>query len=169
MLPSYHTAYIALGSNLDDRLARIDAATDSLTRLARTPLVLSHLYDTTPMYLETQPRFVNGVAKLETDLQPAALLEALLAIEASMGRLRAERNGPRVIDLDLLLWDDLTLETTELTLPHPRLHERPFVLRPMVDLAPSLQHPSLHGTMEQLWSELEQTLAPHERPVRIVR
>jgi 2-amino-4-hydroxy-6-hydroxymethyldihydropteridine diphosphokinase len=114
MLPAYHTAFVALGSNLDDRLSPIDAATDRLAALSRTPIVRSHLYDTTPMYLETQPRFVNGVVRLQTELEPEALLAALLAIESSLGRVRGERNGPRVIDLDLLLWDDLIVASEAL-------------------------------------------------------
>jgi 2-amino-4-hydroxy-6-hydroxymethyldihydropteridine diphosphokinase len=119
------------------------------------------------MYLEEQPRFVNAVVMLETDLDPDALLSRLLQIEASLGRIRAERNGPRVIDLDLLLWDDLVREDEALTLPHPRLHERPFVLRPLVDLDPGLRHPTLGRRVDELWSELLPTLASDELPVRL--
>lgn len=169
MLPAYHTAYIALGSNLQDRLAHLDVATTHLARLSRTPLLVSHLYDTAPMYLESQPRFVNGVARLQTSLQPGELLAALLGIESSMGRVRGEPNGPRVIDLDLLLWDDVELQSDHLTLPHPRLHERPFVLRPIVDLAPTLHHPALRRPMIELWRDLERRLGSHEQPVRIQR
>ena len=167
MPPAYHTAFVALGSNLDDRLRCIDAATAQLARLACGPIRRSHLYDTTPMYLEEQPRFVNAVVMLETDLDPDALLSRLLQIEASLGRIRAERNGPRVIDLDLLLWDDLVRENEALTLPHPRLHERPFVLRPLVDLDPGLRHPTLGRRVDELWSELLPTLASDELPVRL--
>lgn len=169
MLPAYHTAFVALGSNLGDRLTPMDAATERLAKLSRTPILRSHLYDTTPMYLETQPRFVNGVVRLQTELDPEPLLAALLAIETALGRVRGERNGPRVIDLDLLLWDDLVVSSAALALPHPRLHERPFVLRPMVDLAPELQHPTLGRTMRELWTALEQGLAASEQPVRIDR
>lgn len=169
MLPAYHTAFVALGSNLDDRLTPMDAATERLARLSRTPIFRSHLYDTTPMYLETQPRFLNGVVRLQTDFEPEALLTELLAIEAGLGRVRSERNGPRVIDLDLLLWDDHMFSSDRLMVPHPRLHERPFVLRPMVDLAPELQHPTLNRTMLELWTDLEQRLSPSEQPVRIRR
>ena len=167
MPPAYHTAFVALGSNLDDRLRCIDAATAQLACLACGPIRRSHLYDTTPMYLEEQPRFVNAVVMLQTDLDPDALLSRLLQIEASLGRIRAERNGPRVIDLDLLLWDDLVRENEALTLPHPRLHERPFVLCPLVDLDPGLRHPTLGRRVDELWSELLPTLASDELPVRL--
>jgi len=167
MPPAYHTAFVALGSNLDDRLRCIDAATAQLARLACGPIRRSHFYDTTPMYLEEQPRFVNAVVMLETDLDPDALLSRLLQIETSLGRIRAERNGPRVIDLDLLLWDDLVRENEALTLPHPRLHERPFVLCPLVDLDPGLRHPTLGRRVDELWSELLPTLASDELPVRL--
>ena len=167
MPPAYHTAFVALGSNLDDRLRCIKAATAQLARLSRTPIQRSHLYDTTPMYLEDQPRFVNAVVRLQTDLDPDALLLRLLEIETLLGRVRAERNGPRVIDLDLLLWDDIVHETGALILPHPRLHERPFVLRPLVDIAPGLRHPTRGSRVDELWAELLPTLAPDERPVRL--
>lgn len=167
MPPAHHTAFVALGSNLDDRLSCIEAATAQLARLACTPIRRSHLYDTAPMYLVEQPRFVNAVVMLETDLDPNALLSRLLHIEASLGRVRAERNGPRVIDLDLLLWDDLVHEIEALTLPHPRLHERPFVLRPLVDLEPSLRHPTLGRRVDELWAALLPTLASDELPVRL--
>ena len=167
MPPVYHTAFVALGSNLADRLRCIDAATEQLARLASTPLRRSHLYDTAPMYLEEQPRFVNAVVSFQTDLDPDALLRRLLEIETSLGRIRAERNGPRVIDLDLLLWDDLVCENEALTLPHPRLQERPFVLRPLVDLDPGLRHPTLGRSVDELWAALLPTLASDELPVRL--
>lgn len=166
MPPDHHTAYVALGSNLDDRLARIDEATVRLSTLAVAPVVRSHLYDTVPMYLEAQPRFLNGVAKLTTALEPEALLKELLAIETAMGRVRAERNGPRVIDLDLLLWDDLHFESPALVLPHPRLHERPFVLRPLMDLAPRLVLPHLGRAVADCWEQLESNMQPEDRPLR---
>jgi len=167
MPPAYHTAFVALGSNLDDRLRCIDAATAQLAQLSCAPIQRSHLYDTTPMYLEEQPRFVNTVVRLQTDLDPDRLLARLLDIETSLGRVRAERNGPRVIDLDLLLWDNLVRETEELILPHPRLHERPFVLRPLLDLDPGLRHPTLDRRVDELWAELLPNLAPDELPIRL--
>jgi 2-amino-4-hydroxy-6-hydroxymethyldihydropteridine diphosphokinase len=167
MPPAYHTAFVALGSNLDDRLRCIDAATAQLAQLSCAPIQRSHLYDTTPMYLEEQPRFVNTVVRLQTDLDPDRLLARLLDIETSLGRVRAERNGPRVIDLDLLLWDNLVRETEALILPHPRLHERPFVLRPLLDLDPGLRHPTLDRRVDELWAELLPNLAPDELPIRL--
>jgi 2-amino-4-hydroxy-6-hydroxymethyldihydropteridine diphosphokinase len=167
MHPAYHTAFVALGSNLDDRLRCIEAATAQLAQLSCAPIQRSHLYDTTPMYLEEQPRFVNTVVRLQTDLDPDRLLARLLDIETSLGRVRAERNGPRVIDLDLLLWDNLVRETEALILPHPRLHERPFVLRPLLDLDPGLRHPTLDRRVDELWAELLPNLAPDELPIRL--
>ena len=167
MPPAYHTAFVALGSNLDDRLRCIDAATAQLAQLSCAPIQRSHLYDTTPMYLEEQPRFVNTVVRLQTDLDPDRLLARLLDIETSLGRVRAERNGPRVIDLDLLLWDNLVRESEALILPHPRLHERPFVLRPLLDLDPGLRHPTLDRRVDELWAELLPNLAPDELPIRL--
>ena len=167
MSSAYHTAFVALGSNLDDRLRCIEAATAQLAQLSCAPIQRSHLYDTTPMYLEEQPRFVNTVVRLQTDLDPDRLLARLLDIETSLGRVRAERNGPRVIDLDLLLWDNLVRETEALILPHPRLHERPFVLRPLLDLDPGLRHPTLDRRVDELWAELLPNLAPDELPIRL--
>lgn len=169
MQPLLHTAFVALGSNLDDRTGPIETATLRLTELSRTPLQRSHLYDTSPMYLEDQPRFLNGVVKLTTNLEPELLLSALLNIETQLGRVRAERNGPRVIDLDLLLWDDVCCEGERLTLPHPRLAERPFVLCPLAELAPELVHPRLGRRMDDLWRELSGGLHPSELPVRTDR
>ena len=169
MQPLLHTAFVALGSNLQDREGRIDAATDYLAALSRTPLLRSHLYDTPPMYLEQQPRFLNGVARMTTNLSADELLEALLSIESAMGRVRAERNGPRVIDLDLLLWDNACQSSHRLTLPHPGIAERPFVLCPLAEVAPDLVHPLLDRRMDDLWLDLRARLHPSELPVRTLR
>jgi 2-amino-4-hydroxy-6-hydroxymethyldihydropteridine diphosphokinase len=143
------TAYIGLGSNLGDRLATLRTAVRRLEMLGRIAAV-SRLYETEPVgYLE-QPRFLNAVVALETALAPVALLRALLGIERDLGRTRSFPNAPRALDLDLLLADDVVLDSTELTLPHPRLHERTFVLVPLAEIAPEVVHPMSRQTVRDL-------------------
>ncbi|NHC05158.1 2-amino-4-hydroxy-6-hydroxymethyldihydropteridine diphosphokinase [Azonexus fungiphilus] len=135
-------AYIALGANLGDPAATVNAAFAALDRLPHSRLLAkSALYRTAPVGIADQPEFVNAAARLETTLAPEALLDALLDIEQVFGRVRAERNGPRTLDLDLLLYDELRLATPRLILPHPRLHLRAFVLQPLAELAPDLALP----------------------------
>ena len=135
-------AYIALGANLGDPAATVNAAFAALNRLPHSRLLAkSALYRTAPVGIADQPEFVNAAARLETTLAPEALLDALLDIEQAFGRVRAERNGPRTLDLDLLLYDELRLATPRLILPHPRLHLRAFVLQPLAELAPDLALP----------------------------
>ena len=140
-------AFIALGANLGDPVATIRAAFEALNELPESRLLAcSELYRTAPVGMTGQPEFVNAAARIETTLAPEALLDALLAIEHRFGRIRAERNGPRTLDLDILLYDDLVIDTPRLTLPHPRLHLRAFVLYPLADLAPDLALPG-RGTL----------------------
>lgn len=130
-------AYLGLGTNLGDREANLSRA---LELLAATPGVrvrrASAIYETEPVGPREQPRFLNQVVEVETELAPRALLARLLRIEAALGRARRERWGPRTMDMDILLYDDLVLETPGLTLPHPRLTERAFALVPLAELAP---------------------------------
>lgn len=141
------TAYIALGANLGDPVATVNAAFAALATLPQTRLeAISALYRTAPVGITEQPEFINAAARLDTDLAPEALLDALLAIEQQFGRIRGERNGPRTLDLDVLLYDDLVLHTERLTLPHPRLHLRAFVLYPLADVGPDLIIPG-RGTL----------------------
>lgn len=137
------TAWIGLGSNLDDPVAQVSRALDALAGIEQTYLLqASSLYASPPMGPPDQPEYVNAVAGLLTTLTPDALLDALQAIEQAHGRVRTgERWGPRTLDLDLLLYDDLQLETGRLTLPHPGLHERAFVLHPLAEVAPELVIP----------------------------
>ncbi|HTT41250.1 MAG TPA: 2-amino-4-hydroxy-6-hydroxymethyldihydropteridine diphosphokinase [Burkholderiales bacterium] len=129
--------YIGLGSNLQDPAAQITQAFDELARLPRTRLLRrSSLYLSAPMGEPDQPEFVNAVALLETELSPPHLLEALLAIEARHRRVRGEPNGPRTLDLDLLLVGDDVIHLPQLDVPHPRMHERAFVLCPLAELDP---------------------------------
>ena len=135
-------AYIALGANLGDPAATVNAAFAALDDLPQTRLLAtSALYRTAPVGIADQPEFVNAAASIETTLTPAALLDALLAIEQQFGRVRGEKNGPRTLDLDILLYADQIITTPRLTLPHPRLHLRAFVLYPLADLAPALHIP----------------------------
>jgi len=137
-----NTAYVALGANLGDPASTIRAAFGALANLPESRVVhCSSLYRTAPVGIVDQPEFVNAVAQLETTLAPESLLDALLDIEHRFGRIRAEKDGPRTLDLDLLLYDDQFLELPRLTLPHPRLHLRAFVLQPLAEIAPDLVIP----------------------------
>ncbi|MDF3016584.1 MAG: 2-amino-4-hydroxy-6-hydroxymethyldihydropteridin epyrophosphokinae, partial [Thermomicrobiales bacterium] len=137
------------GSNLGDRLTTLRMAIKQLETLGRIAGV-SSLYQTEPVgYLE-QPRFLNAVVALDTALAPDDLLLALLGIERNQGRMRSIPNAPRTLDLDLLMVDNVIREKAELTLPHPRLHERAFVLVPLAEIAPELVHPGFEKTMPQL-------------------
>ena len=135
--PARHvqTAYLALGSNLGDRSQLL---TDALAALAPRNRItgVSPVYETKAVGVTGQPDFLNLVVRLETDLAPLALLDLCLAIEQDLGRVRRERWGPRTVDLDVLLHGDTTLNEERLTLPHPRMKERAFVLAPLADLAP---------------------------------
>lgn len=133
-------AYIALGSNLRDPVQEVRQAMVELGTLPGTRVVRpSSLYRTAPLGYDDQPDFINAVAEIETSLEPVALLRAILALETQHGRERPFTNAPRVLDLDLLLYDQVSMNSQELTLPHPRMHERGFVLLPLAEIAPDLQ------------------------------
>lgn len=141
------TAFIGLGSNLDHPLQQVEHAVERLQQLPDSRLVaVSPWYGSTPVGGEPgQPDYVNGVAQLATALSPLALLHALQAIEQAQGRRRTTRWGARTLDLDLLLYDQQVITSPELTLPHPRLHQRAFVLLPLADLAADLTLPNGAG------------------------
>jgi 2-amino-4-hydroxy-6-hydroxymethyldihydropteridine diphosphokinase len=135
-------AYIALGANLGDPAATLEAAFAALGELPASQLLRrSSLYRTAPIGLTAQPDFINAAAALATDLPPLALLDALQAIEREFGRRREIHNGPRTLDLDLLLYDARQIATPRLSVPHPRLHLRAFVLQPLSEIAPDLALP----------------------------
>lgn len=137
-----HQAFVALGANLDDPAAQVRAALVALDRLPQTRLVAaSSLYRTAPIGLAGQPDFINAVAELGTGLAPEALLAELFALEAGFGRVRAEKNGPRTLDLDLLIYDGIERDCPHLHLPHPRLHLRAFVIVPLAEIAPACRIP----------------------------
>jgi 2-amino-4-hydroxy-6-hydroxymethyldihydropteridine diphosphokinase len=150
-------AYVGLGSNLGDRESTLRAAVGRLRGLNGTEvLAVSRFRDTDPVGYVDQPRFLNGVAELETDFSARELLGALLELERSLGRDRSKGppQGPRTLDLDLLLYGDETIAEPGLTVPHPRLHERAFVLEPLVELDPALEVPG-KGPVQALLSELD--------------
>ena len=136
-------AFIAVGSNLQQPRFQVTQAFDLLDGLPQTRLVKrSSLYRTAPVGYDNQPDFINAVAEIETALEPQPLLQALLALESTQGRERPFPNAPRVLDLDLLLYNDTMMQTPELTLPHPRMHTRGFVLLPLAEIAPDI---NIHG------------------------
>lgn len=140
------SAFVGLGANLDDPRAQLLRAFDELARLPRTSLsARSSFWRSAPIGHPDQPEFVNAVAKLETDLAADELLARLLDIELAHGRERSFANAPRTLDLDLLLHGDEVLATPRLTLPHPRMHERAFVLEPLLEVAPDAVIPG-HGS-----------------------
>ena len=137
-------AYIALGANLEDPVAQVRAAATALAALPGARLLaLSSLYRTAPVGIHGQPDFINAVVAIDTPLAALPLLHALLAIEARHGRVRSVPNAPRTLDLDLLMHGDTIMAGAELTLPHPRMHERAFVLLPLLEIAPYVQLPGL--------------------------
>lgn len=147
-------AFIALGSNLADPIKQVNIALTALTNIPDTQVVKeSSLYRTAPVDCSQDesdvPDFINAVVEVETALTPLELLDALLAIENSAGRERPYRNAPRVLDCDLLLYEDTILNTEKLTLPHPRMHARGFVLLPLFEIAPQLSIPN-HGKISEL-------------------
>lgn len=134
-----HKAYIALGSNLCNPLSQVKQAISALKNIPKTTVMqCSSFYQTTPIGYDNQPNFINAVAEVHTELTPEELLTTLLAIEQTFGRERPFPNAPRILDLDLLLYDNVIQKTNFLTLPHPRMHLRGFVLLPLAEIAPDL-------------------------------
>jgi len=160
-------AFIGLGSNLGEREAMIRLALDDLARLPSTTLVrASSLYDTEPVGEVDQPNFLNAVAQIDTELTARQLLWNLQLIEKRLGRVRAQRWGPRTIDLDLLLYGSLVVDEPDLKVPHPELTQRSFVLVPLVELDPLLVHPVSGETLLAHLSRLH-TRPPVKRGSRL--
>ena len=151
-------AFVGLGANLGAARAVVQAAITQIASLPGTELVASSsLYRSAPVDAGG-PDYVNAVIELRTTLAPLPLLRRLLDIEQTHGRERSVRNAPRTLDLDLLLWGDTAMQTAELTLPHPRLHQRAFVLRPLAEIAPGLELPGLGGLAPWLAAAADQTI-----------
>jgi len=155
--------FIGLGSNLGDRRALLASGLRSLAAAGFGVTRESSLYLTEPVDAPPQDWFVNAVAEGRTSLSPEALLAACLGVERSLGRERSVHHGPRTLDLDILIYGDERREGPELTLPHPRMHERRFVLTPLCELAPDLRHPRLGLTMRELLDRCPD----HSRVVRM--
>ncbi len=152
-----HIAYIGIGSNIGDKAIQCKDAISEILKVDRHKLLAkSSLYKTKPVGYTSQDWFINGVIKIETDLEPPDLLQMLKAIEVQLGRTETFRWGPRTIDLDILLFDDKKIETEELQIPHPHLHERQFVLIPLAEIDRHLIHPVLKKTIGELLGNIKE-------------
>src|SRR3989338_8540245 len=146
---------LGIGSNLGDRQAHIQLALSLLREIPSIKvLVVSSIIETLPEGGPPQGNFLNGALKIETDLLPLEFLSKLKGIERRLGRVKQEPNGPRPIDLDILFYDDVVIvDGKSLTIPHPRLHEREFVLKPLLEIAPDFIHPRLGKSVKELYDE----------------
>ena len=149
-----HTAYIALGSNLGDKEENLRRALELLEEHGVEVVKVSTFICTEPYGVTDQPQFLNAVCQVRTSLEPVALLHTLLGIEQEMGRVRLRHWGERNIDLDLLLYEDVVMDTPELKLPHPDMQNRDFVLLPLFEIAPELIHPVLRKNIRELKEKL---------------
>ena len=148
------TVYLSLGSNVGDRDSNLSAAIAALPPAGIQVKRVSSIYETEPVDYLDQPWFLNCVVETETNLQPHALLQALRAIESQLGNKKEFAKGPRKLDLDILLYNSQTIDTSDLQVPHPRMLQRRFVLTPLAEVAPNLKHPSWPVTTATLLDQL---------------
>ena len=141
--------YLSLGSNLGDPAANLNAAIAGLRALGNVAAV-SSFYETEPIELAAQPWFLNCTVKLDTEKMPKQLMSGILDLEQEMGRRRQQKKGPRIIDIDILLFGSSIIETKGLTIPHPAMHQRRFVLEPLAEIAPEARHPVFKRTVREL-------------------
>lgn len=147
------TVYLSLGSNIGDRAANLRAAVEALPAAGINVLRVSPTYETEPVEHTAQAWFLNLVVEAETELFPAQLLARTARIERELGRIRSVPRGPRTLDIDILLYGSAVVRTPQLQIPHPRMQQRRFVLKPLADLAPDLRHPVLQKTIRELLAE----------------
>lgn len=148
--------YLGLGSNLGDREENLEKAIDALDDFDEINVTnRSRVFETEPYGKTDQPEFMNMCVEIETRMSPLSLLETVLGIEHSLGRVREEVWGPRIIDIDILLYEDLELELDDLSIPHKEMHKRSFVLEPLAEIAPHMKHPTLDKTVLELKEDLE--------------
>jgi 2-amino-4-hydroxy-6-hydroxymethyldihydropteridine diphosphokinase len=155
--------YLSLGSNIGDREAQLRAAQVRLSTIGRV-IATSSFYETEPVEFTQQPWFLNCAVAVETDTTPEQLMSAILRIEEEMGRRRVQKKGPRSIDIDILLFADAIMESNELTIPHPAMHQRRFVLEPLAEIAPQALHPVFKKTIRELLDRLPQGQAVRRIP-----
>ena len=151
-----HIVYLALGSNMGNRLANLKAAISNVTP-QMTVKKKSSVYETPPWGFKEQDAFLNQVIKVKTSLAPEPLLRHLKRLEVALGRVPNFQNGPRLIDIDILFFDNMIIETPPLIVPHPRLHERAFVLVPLAEIEPDFIHPILQKSVSKLLEDLDRS------------
>ncbi len=159
-----HIIYLSLGSNLGDRANNLLKAIEHLPPQVEV-IIQSSVYETEPWGYSDQPTFLNQVVKARTSLEPIDLLALLKEIEVRMGRKESFRFGPRLIDLDILFYDDLILNTPDLMIPHPRITERAFVLIPLSEISPDLIHPERNKTIAELKNSIDSSSTELYQPV----